>query len=55
VSVDRCERRGLVFLPIEDVIEGVGLAILWPQFAAMAGIAAVLLTLCILRFRKSLE
>jgi ABC-2 type transport system permease protein len=36
-------------------LKGVGLAILWPQFAAMAGIALVLLTLCILRFRKSLE
>jgi ABC-2 type transport system permease protein len=36
-------------------LKGVGLAILWPQFAAMAGIAVVLLTLCILRFRKSLE
>jgi ABC-2 type transport system permease protein len=36
-------------------LKGIGLAILWPQFAAMAGIALVLLTLCILRFRKSLE
>jgi drug efflux transport system permease protein len=36
-------------------LKGIGFAILWPQFAAMAGIAAVLLTLCILRFRKSLE
>jgi ABC-2 type transport system permease protein len=36
-------------------LKGIGLAILWPQFAAMAGIAFVLLTLCILRFRKSLE
>ncbi len=36
-------------------LKGIGFAILWPQFAAMAAIAAVLLTLCILRFRKSLE
>jgi hypothetical protein len=36
-------------------MSGIGLAILRPRFAAMAGIAAVLLTLCILRFRKSLE
>jgi drug efflux transport system permease protein len=36
-------------------LKGIGFAILWPEFAAMAGIALVLLTLCILRFRKSLE
>jgi ABC-2 type transport system permease protein len=36
-------------------LKGIGMAILWPQFTAMAGIAVVLLTLCILRFRKSLE
>jgi hypothetical protein len=29
--------------------------VLWPQFAAMAVLAAVLLTLSILRFRKTLE
>ena len=36
-------------------LKGVGLAILWPEFLAMAIIAAVLLTFSILRFRKSLE
>jgi ABC-2 type transport system permease protein len=36
-------------------LKGIGLAILWPQFPTMAGIAVVLLTLCILPFRKSLE
>ena len=36
-------------------LKGVGLDILWPDFAAMAAIAVVLLTFSILRFRKSLE
>lgn len=36
-------------------LKGVGLDVLWPQLAAMAAIAAVLLTASILRFRKSLE
>jgi drug efflux transport system permease protein len=36
-------------------LKGVGLAVLWPELAAMAGIALALLTLSILRFRKSLE
>jgi ABC-2 type transport system permease protein len=36
-------------------LKGVGLDILWPDFAAMAEIAFVLLTVSILRFRKSLE
>ena len=36
-------------------LKGVGLDILWPDFAAMAEIAVVLLTFSILRFRKSLE
>lgn len=36
-------------------LKGVGLNILWPDFSAMAAIAVVLLTLSILRFRKSLE
>jgi ABC-2 type transport system permease protein len=36
-------------------LKGVGLDILWPDFLAMAAIAAVLLTVSILRFRKSLE
>jgi ABC-2 type transport system permease protein len=36
-------------------LKGVGLDVLWPDFLAMAAIAAVLLTVSILRFRKSLE
>jgi ABC-2 type transport system permease protein len=36
-------------------LKGVGLDVLWPQLAAMAAIAAVLLATSILRFRKSLE
>ena len=36
-------------------LKGVGLSVLWPQLAAMAAIAAVLLMTSILRFRKSLE
>jgi ABC-2 type transport system permease protein len=36
-------------------LKGIGLEVLWPQLAAMAAIAAILLTTSILRFRKSLE
>ncbi|WHZ18039.1 MAG: protein of unknown function / Efflux ABC transporter, permease protein [Rhodanobacteraceae bacterium] len=36
-------------------LKGVGLAALWPDFAAMGAIAGVLLLASILRFRKSLE
>lgn len=36
-------------------LKGVGLTVLWPGLAAMAAIALALLTLSILRFRKSLE
>jgi ABC-2 type transport system permease protein len=36
-------------------LKGVGIDVLWPQLSAMAIIAAVLLGLSILRFRKSLE
>ena len=36
-------------------LKGVGVNVLWPEFLAMAIIAAVLLTLSILRFRKTLE
>lgn len=36
-------------------LKGVGMDVLWPQFAAMAAIAAVLLAASILGFRKSLE
>jgi len=36
-------------------LKGVGIAALWPEFLAMAMIAAILLTVSILRFRKSLE
>ncbi len=36
-------------------LKGVGLAVLWPQLAALAAIAAVLLCASVLRFRKSLD
>jgi ABC-2 type transport system permease protein len=36
-------------------LKGVGLDILWPQFAALAAISFVLLALSVLRFRKSLD
>jgi len=36
-------------------LKGVGLSVLWPELAAMAALAAVLLATSILRFRKSLE
>ncbi len=36
-------------------LKGVGFGVLWPQMAGMAAIAAVLLTVSVLRFRKSLE
>jgi len=36
-------------------LKGVGVDVLWPDLAAMALIAAALLMLCTLRFRKSLE
>jgi ABC-2 type transport system permease protein len=36
-------------------LKGIGLAVLWPEFLAMTIIAAILLTISILRFRKSLE
>ncbi|MGA9062385.1 MAG: ABC transporter permease [Terracidiphilus sp.] len=36
-------------------LKGVGLDILWPQMAAMAGLGLGMLTIAILRFRKSLD
>jgi ABC-2 type transport system permease protein len=36
-------------------LKGVGFAALWPQFAAMAVLAFVMLTASVLRFRKSLD
>lgn len=36
-------------------LKGVGIDVLWPELSAMAMIGAVLLSLSILRFRKSLE
>jgi len=36
-------------------LKGVGLGVLWPQIAAMAAIGAVMLTVSILRFQKSLD
>jgi len=36
-------------------LKGVGLDILWPQIAALAAFAVVLLGFSVLRFHKSLE
>ena len=36
-------------------LKGVGLAVLWPQLVGLAAIAAVLLSVSVLRFRKSLD
>jgi ABC-2 type transport system permease protein len=36
-------------------LKGVGMDVLWPQFAALAVIAAVMLSVSILRFHKSLD
>ncbi len=36
-------------------LKGVGIGVLWPQFAALAAISSALLLASILRFRKSLE
>jgi ABC-2 type transport system permease protein len=36
-------------------LKGIGIAILWPDFLAMATIAVVLLSFSVIRFRKSLE
>ena len=36
-------------------LKGVGMDILWPQMAAMAGLGAALLTAAILRFQKALD
>jgi len=36
-------------------LKGVGMAILWPQMAAMAGLGFALLTAAILRFHKALD
>jgi ABC-2 type transport system permease protein len=37
------------------LLKGVGVSVLWTDFVAMGAIASVLLTLSILRFRKTLE
>jgi ABC-2 type transport system permease protein len=36
-------------------LKGVGMEILWPQMAAMAGLGVCLLTIAILRFHKALD
>jgi len=36
-------------------LKGIGMAILWPQMAAMAGLGIALLTVSILRFHKALD
>ena len=37
------------------LLKGIGISVLWPEFVAMAVLATALLTLSILRFRKTLE
>jgi len=37
------------------LLKGIGISVLWPEFVAMAALAAALLMLSILRFRKTLE
>jgi len=36
-------------------LKGVGLNVLWPQMLALAALGIVLLSLSVLRFRKSLD
>jgi len=36
-------------------LKGIGLDVLWPQMAAMAGLGTALLAVSVLRFRKSLD
>jgi ABC-2 type transport system permease protein len=36
-------------------LKGVGLEVLWPDIVAMSGLAALLLSVSVLRFHKSLE
>jgi len=36
-------------------LKGAGFAVLWPQLAALAAIAGILLAASVLRFRKSLD
>jgi drug efflux transport system permease protein len=36
-------------------LKGVGLDVLWPQMLALAGLGVALLTMSVLRFRKSLD
>jgi ABC-2 type transport system permease protein len=36
-------------------LKGAGFDVLWPEIAALAGFAVVLLTISVLRFHKSLE
>ena len=36
-------------------LKGVGMAVLWPQMAAMGGLALALLTVAVLRFHKAVD
>lgn len=36
-------------------LKGVGVSVLWPQMMALAGLTTILLTISVLRFRKSVE
>ena len=47
--------RFFVIVSRSVFLKGVGLDVLWPQMAAMAILAAVLLSVSVMRFRKSLD
>jgi ABC-2 type transport system permease protein len=47
--------RHIMVLLRSVYLKGSGFAVLWPEIAALAGIAVFLLTISILRFHKSLE
>jgi len=47
--------RHIMVLLRSVYLKGVGFDVLWPQIAALAGFALLLLTISVLRFHKSLE
>jgi ABC-2 type transport system permease protein len=47
--------RHVVLILRSIFLKGVGLEVLWPDMLLMAGFAALMLSVSVLRFRKSLE
>jgi ABC-2 type transport system permease protein len=47
--------RHIMVLLRSVYLKGAGFDVLWPEIAALAGFAVVLLTISVLRFHKSLE